>query len=117
MMIQLKYTPIELGQGFPTNFYNKIDAKGKWALSIERQFRETMLAQTMLDFGKIHMSIWLKDFVKKFMPKERGYKILMNKAHEVEQESISIWKKAFGFLIPSTDKEDEKGEERGGEVK
>ena len=41
----------------------------------------------------------------------------MNKAHEVEQERINIWNEAFEFLIPSTDKEDEEGEERGGEVK
>lgn len=47
------------------------------------------------------------------MPNERAYKILMNKAHEVEKERIHIWKESFGLLFPSNDKDEEEEEERG----
>lgn len=47
MMKKYKYMPIELGKGITKDLYNKLDAKWKWALSIERKIRETTLAQTM----------------------------------------------------------------------
>ena len=53
-------------------------------VDIVHYIRETTLTQTMPDLGKTHMPIALKIFVKKFMPKEWAYKILMNKDHEVE---------------------------------
>ena len=31
--------PIELGKGIPEYLYNKLDAKWKWALCIERKIR------------------------------------------------------------------------------
>lgn len=37
MMIQVKSTPIELGEGIPKNLYNEVDAKQKWALSTEQK--------------------------------------------------------------------------------
>lgn len=61
----------------------------------------------MLDLGKTHMSIDLKYFVKNFVPKERAYKILKNKDDKVEKESIFIWNKAFGLLVPSEEEEEE----------
>lgn len=61
------------------------------------------------------MSIALKDFVNKFLPKERAYKILKNKANEFEKEIILIWKEAFVLLVPSTNKEEEEEEGRGEE--
>ena len=70
----------------------------------------------MLDLGKTHLSIAIKYFVKKFMPKEWSYKSLMNKAHEVEQESLNIWIEEFGFLNPSINKEDKEQEERDEKV-
>ena len=42
----------------------------------------------MLDLGKTHMSIALKDSIKIFMPRDRAYKILKNKGHEVDKDSI-----------------------------
>lgn len=45
MMIKFRYIPIELGEGIPEDLFNKLDAKWKWALSIERKIRETTLAK------------------------------------------------------------------------
>lgn len=53
------------------------------------------------------MSISIRDFAKKFVPKVRAYKILNNKLDEVKKESILIWKKSFGFLLPSSEEEKE----------
>ena len=55
----------------------------------------------MLNLGKKHMSIALKDFVKKFMLGGSEYKFLKNKAHDVEQDSIRVWKETFGVLTPT----------------
>ena len=79
-MIKFRYTPLELGNG-PEELYKWIHAKWKLELSIEKQIIETTLAQAMPNLGKTHISIALKYFVKKFMPNERAYKILKNKAH------------------------------------
>ena len=46
------------------------------------------------------MSIALKELVKKFMPRDRAYKILKNKAHDVEQDNIKVWKEVFGVITP-----------------
>ena len=51
-----------------------MDAKWKMELIIEKKIRETTLAQDMLDLGKTHISITLKDFVKNFMLRDRAYK-------------------------------------------
>ena len=55
----------------------------KWAVSIEKKIRETKLAQAMSHLGKTHMLIALKDSVNNFMPRDRAYKILKNKADEI----------------------------------
>lgn len=57
MMINFKYTPIELGKALPKDLYNRIDSKWKWELSTKRQIRETNVAQIMIDLRKTHMSI------------------------------------------------------------
>ena len=46
------------------------------------------------------MSIAIKDFVKKFMPRDMIYTILKNKAPGIEKDSIRAWKEAFGVLAP-----------------
>ena len=87
MMIKFKYTPLVLGTIFLVGLYKRVDAKWKWALFIEKKIREKILAHIMLYLGKNHMSIALKDFFKKFMLRDRMYKVLKNKAHKVEQDS------------------------------
>ena len=42
-----------------------------------------------------------KYFFKKFMPRDRAYKVLKNKSHEVEKGKTGAWKEAFGILTPS----------------
>ena len=58
------------------------------------------------------MSIALRSFAKKFVPKTRAYKILRNRIEGVVQESKFIWKKEFGLMPPivEEEKEDEKVE-------
>ena len=36
----------------------------------------------------------------KCFPRDRKDKFLKNKAHEVEQGSIRVWKEGFGVLVP-----------------
>ena len=57
MMIYYNYTHIEMRESLREELYNKMDSKLKWALSTKRQIREIMLAQTMPNFGKTHISI------------------------------------------------------------
>lgn len=83
MMKKFKHTPIGLGKGILEELYNKMDSKWEWELSTERQIKETTLAQTMPDLGKTCMSIDLRYFENKFVPKTRAYKILKNKIEEV----------------------------------
>ena len=75
-MINFKFTPIELGKELPKDLYNKMDSKWKWELSTKRQIRGTTLARTMSNLGKTNMSIALREYAKKFVPKKRAYKIL-----------------------------------------
>jgi hypothetical protein len=67
-------------------------------------------SQTMSYLGKNCMSIALKDYAKKFMPKKRAYKILKNKIEDVVQEKILVWKKVFGLLAPPAIEEKEEEE-------
>ena len=75
--------------------YNKIDAKWKWALINERQIREAILSQIMLDLGKIHMTIALRDCTKKFMPKNGVYKVSRNNIEDVIHDCKLIWNNFF----------------------
>ena len=67
MMVNFKYTPIELGQEWSIELCNKIDKKWKWALTTKRQIREAKLGWVVPDLGKYHMSIAMKEYTKKFV--------------------------------------------------
>ena len=113
MMVNFKYTPIELGKELLEKLYNKIDSKWKWELSIERKIRETTLVHTMLDLGKNHMSIALRYFTKKCISKMRAYKILRNIIKKVVQERKLVWKKEFELILtPIEEEEKEKEDDR-----
>ena len=78
-----------------------MDAKWKWALATQKQIRETTLAHVMPDLGKTHMSIALKDSVKKIMPRDRAYKVLKTKVPEVEEANIKFQKEVLRVLTPT----------------
>lgn len=44
MMVNLKYTPIELGKELPQEWYNKIDPKWKQEFTTKNKMREDTLA-------------------------------------------------------------------------
>lgn len=52
MMVNFKYTPIDLGKLILKELYNKVDAKWKWALPTKRHIREATLAQIMHELNK-----------------------------------------------------------------
>lgn len=61
----------------------------------QKKIRETKLVRIMPDLGKTHMSIALKDSIKKLMPRDSLYKALKEKVPKVEKKSIGFQKEVF----------------------
>ena len=53
----------------------------------------------MPDLGKTPMFISIEDLIKKFMLRDRVYKVLKTKAYEVKQDSIRYGKKHLDCLL------------------
>ena len=83
MLVNFKYTPLELETMILDELYSKVDAKWECTLMTKCQIIEATIAQVIPNLEKLHMSIALRDHTKRFVPKLRAYLILKNKIEEV----------------------------------
>ena len=100
MMETFKKTPIEIANSLGKELFDRVEQKWQYSLNIERQIRETTLAQVMPELDKETMAKALKKHSRKFSPKYRAFNILQNKVEDVVQKTTLIWKSLYGLTTP-----------------
>lgn len=76
MMAEFKYTPLELDNTMPKELYEIIENKWHYCLKIEREIRESTLAQVMPNLTRGQIPKENKKHIGKFKPKYRAFSIL-----------------------------------------
>lgn len=98
MMAILKKTPLELANSIPKSLYDRVEQKWHYCLDIEKQIRETTLAQVMPELSKANMTKAIKRYVAIFVSKYRAFNILQNSIEDVIQKSKQMWKITYRLL-------------------
>lgn len=111
MMEKFKTTPLQISNSMPKSLYDRVEQKMNYCLNLERQIRETSLAQVIPELNKAQIAKAMKKYVVKFVPKYRAFTILQNNIEDVIKKSIQMWKVTYGLTIVK------EGEEEPIEVK
>lgn len=114
MMIQFKVTPIELDNSIPKDLYSLIENKWHYCLNIEKEIRESTLAELFPEMKKGQITVKAKKFGTRFSPRDSALSILKNHIEEVVQKNKDTWKIIFGLKIPKEGQE-QAGTSQGGE--
>ena len=117
-MAKFKNTPLELGNTMPKDLYSIIDNKWHYFLDMEKEIRESTLAQVMSELSKGQITKANKKHGNKFSPKYRAFNILQNNIKDVVNKSTKMWKLIYGLtsvklgeVDPFEGKNDEEEEE------
>lgn len=76
LMIKFKTTPLELDNSIPKELYSLIENKWHHCLNIEKEIRESTLAELFPKMKKGQITIKAKKFGKKFQPRDSALNIL-----------------------------------------
>ena len=106
MMAEFKYTPLELDNTMPKELYEIIENKWHYCLKMEKEIRESTLAQVMPDLPRGKIKKANKKHNGKFSPKYRAFSILQNKIEDVVNKSTQIWKLIYGLTTVKEGEED-----------
>lgn len=83
MMSNFKTTPLEFSNSILKILYDIVEQKWHYFLKLERQIRETQLAQVMPKLNKGQIAKVVKKYAVSFTPKYRALSILQNDIEDV----------------------------------
>jgi hypothetical protein len=106
MMAEFKNTPLELDNTMPRELYEIIENKWHYCLKMEKEIRESTLAQVMPNLSRGQITKANKKHAGKFTPKYRAFSILQNKIEDVVNTSTKIWKLIYGLTTVKDGEED-----------
>lgn len=106
MMAQFRYTPLELDNTMPKELYEIVESKCHYFLKMEKEIRESTLAQVMPDLTKGQITKANNKYSGKFTPKYRAFSILQNKIEDVVKKSTQIWRLIYGLTTVKDGEED-----------
>ena len=87
MMSKFKNTPLEFTNSIPKSLYDIVEQKWHYCLNLERQIKETTLAQVMPELTKGHIAKVVKKYSIRFTPKYKAFNILQNNIEDVLKKS------------------------------
>jgi hypothetical protein len=76
MMAKFKTTPIELDNSMPKELYSLIENKWHHCLNIEREIRESTLANLFPEMTKGQITTKEKKYANRFQPRDSALSIL-----------------------------------------
>ena len=76
MMAEFKNTPLELDNTMPKELYEIVENKWHYCLKMEKEIRESTLAQVMPELTKGQITKVNEKHGSKFLPKFRAFNIL-----------------------------------------
>ena len=103
MMTEFKNTPLELDNSMPKELYEIVENKWHYCQKMEKEIRESTLAQVMPDLTRGQIKKANKKHGGKFAPKYRAFNILQNKIEDVVNKSTLLWRSIYKL----TDEKDE----------
>lgn len=110
MIEKSKNTPLELDNTMPRELYEIIQNKWNYCFKMEKEIRESTLAQVMPNLTRGQITKANKKHCVKFAPKYRTFSILQNKIEEVVQKSIRLWKSIYNITDDKDGQEEEDAE-------
>ena len=96
-MEKFKTTPLELYNTMPKELYSLIENKWHYYLNLEKDIRESKLANLILELKKVKMTKKTKKYGSRFQPKYRAFNILQNNIEDVVQKTTQMWKLIYGL--------------------
>ncbi len=99
MMAKFKTTPLEIANSMPKSLYDRVEQKWHYCLNLERQIRETSLAQVMPKLNKVQIAKAMKKYAIRFVPKYKAFSILQNNIEDVVKKSTQMQKLTYGLTI------------------
>ena len=90
MMEKFKTTQLEISNSTPKNLYDRVEKKWHYCLNLERQIRETYLAQVISKLNKSQIAKAMKKYAVIFVPKYRAFSIFQNNIEDVVKKSIQM---------------------------
>ena len=126
MMEKFKTTPLQLDNSMPKELYSLIENKWHYCLNLEKQIRESTLANLFPEVKKVQITKKVQKYNNIVQPKYRAFSILQNKIEEVVQRTTQIWRIIYGLVtlkqgqedpFKETNKEEEKKEDKEEERK
>ena len=105
-MAKFKNTPLELENSIPKDLYSIIENKWHYYLNMEKEIRESTLAQVMPELTKGQITKASKKHGRKFSPKYRAFNILQNNIEDVVNKSTKIWNLIYGLTTVKPREED-----------
>ena len=106
MMAKLKNTPLELDNSMPKDLYSIVENKWHYFLNMEKEIRESKLAQVMLELTRGQITKANKKHGNKFSPKYKVFSILQNNIEDVVNKSTKMWKLIYGLTTVKQGEED-----------
>ena len=106
MMAKFKTTPLELDNTMPKELYSLIENKWHYCLNLEKDIRESTLANLFPKFKRGKITKKAQKYGCKFQPKYRAFNILQNKIEDVIQKATQMWKIIYGLATPKQGEED-----------
>ena len=96
-MAEFKNTPLELDNTMSRELYEIIKKKLHYCLKMEKEIRESTLAQLIPDLTRGQITKAHKKHGGKFAPKYRAFSILQNNIEDVVKNSTLMWKVIYGL--------------------
>ena len=106
MMAKFKTTPLELDNTIPKELYSIVETKWNYCLNMEKEIRESNLAQVILELRKGKIIKANKKYGNRFSPKYKAFNILQNNIEDVVKKSTLMWKVIYGLQIVKEGQED-----------
>lgn len=106
MMEKFKNMPLELDNTMPKELYTIVENKWHHCLNVEKQIRETTLAQLMPKLTKGKIKKENKKHGRKFAPKYKAFIILQNNIVDFVNKSTKMWKLIYSLTTSKEGEED-----------
>ena len=87
MMENFKNTPLELDNTMPKDLYTIVENKWHYFLKLEKEIRESTLAQVMPKLTRGQITKVSKKHSSNFSPKYRAFWILQNNIEDVQKST------------------------------
>ena len=105
-MEKFKNTPLEFDNTMPKDLYLIVENKQNYCLNMEKQIRESTLAQVMPELTRGKITKANKKYGNKFSSKYKAFNILQNNIEGVVNKSTKMWKLIYGVTAIKEGEED-----------